>query len=214
MDRLLAVLKPAMSLAVKVGFSVARGIANGLSYLGGEIVLFSETGRVLHAPPDLSARFGDAVSLQDATLSSWDRDANERLASAVKRAVAKEPAGERVARSFVLPRSRGGLPLVGQVVPITGAAHDVFMLARAALVITDPFARIDRAAAPVSEAFGLTGAEARMALKIAAGQQLAEIAALEKITMETARSRLKLVFAKTGTHRQTELALLVSSFGR
>lgn len=214
MNKLLALLKPAISLAVKVGFSAARGLADGISRLGGETVLFGQTGRVLHAPAALAERFGDAIYLNDGILSSWHRDANERLSSAVKRAVARDSTGERVARSFALPRKHDGVPLVGQVVPIASAAHDVFMLARAVLIISDPLAKLDRASTPMRESFGLTSAEARMALRIAAGQQLVDIAIAENITIETARSRLKLIFAKTGTHRQTELALLVSAFGR
>jgi DNA-binding CsgD family transcriptional regulator len=214
MNKLLFLLKGATSLALRVGFSAARGIADGMSQLGKEVILLSESGRVLHAPAALEARFGDAIYLHGETVSAWDRDANERLSSAVKRAASRASPGERIARSFALPRKHGGLPLIGQVVPLAGAAHDVFMLARAALVISDPVAKLDEASAPIRVSFGLTPAEARMALRIAAGEQLKDIAAAENITIETARSRLKLVFAKTGTHRQIELAILVSSFGR
>jgi DNA-binding CsgD family transcriptional regulator len=214
MNKLLALLKPATSLALRVGFSATRRLADSIGQLGREIILFSKLGRVLHAPAALEERFGDAIYLRNGTLSSWDRDANERLSAAVKRATEKASPGERVARSFTIPRKQGGLPLIGQVVPLAGAAHDVFMLARAALVITDPLAKLDGASALIRELFGLSPAEARMALRIAAGEQMMDIVAAENITIETARSHLKLVLAKTGTHRQTELALLVSSFGR
>lgn len=214
MNKLLALLKPATSLALKVGFSATRRLVDSIAQLGREIILFSKSGRVLHAPAEFEKRFGDALHLRHGTLSSWDPDANERLSSAVKRATDKASAGERVAQSFTLPRKQGGLPLIGQVVPLTGAAHDVFMLARAVLVILDPLAKLDATAAVIRELFGLTPAEARMALRIAAGEHLTDIVAAENITIETARSRLKLVLAKTGTHRQAELAILISSFGR
>jgi DNA-binding CsgD family transcriptional regulator len=213
MNRLLTLLKPAVNLALKVGFSASRRMADSIGQPGREIILFSRSGRVLHAPPALEERFGDALYLRAGTLCAWNHDANERLSSAVKRATSTAPPGERVARSFALPRKHGGLPLIGQVVPLAGAAHDVFMLARAALVISDPLAKLDSASASVREWFGLTASEARMALRIAAGEQLMDIAAAENITIETARSRLKLVLAKTRTHRQAELALLISSFG-
>ncbi|WP_119269481.1 helix-turn-helix transcriptional regulator [Taklimakanibacter deserti] len=214
MNKLLASLKSATSLALNVGFSAAQGLAAGLSQAGRETVLFSESGRVLHAPATLEAHFGDAVCLHAETISSWNPAANERLSSAVKRAVSRASPEARVAPSFALPRKGGGVPFIGEVIPIVGGAHDIFMLARAVLIISDPLANLNRASAPIREAFGLTQAEARMASRIAAGQQLMDIAAAENITIETARSRLKLVLAKTGTHRQTELAILVSSFGR
>ncbi|WP_119269480.1 helix-turn-helix transcriptional regulator [Taklimakanibacter deserti] len=214
MNGLLALLKPAVNLALKVGFSASRRMADSVGQPGREIILFSRSGRVLHAPAALEERFGDALYLRAGTLGAWNHDANERLSSAVKRATGTAPPGERVARSFALPRKHGGRPLIGQVVPLTGAAHDVFMLARAVLIITDPLANQDRTSTPVRELYGLTPAEARLASRVGAGEQLADIAAAENITIETARSRLKLVLAKTGTHRQTELALLISSFGR
>lgn len=214
MNKLLTSLKSATSLALNVGFSAAQGLANGMNQAGRETILFSESGRVMHAPATLEAHFGDAVYLHGETISSWNRDANERLSSAVKRAVSRASPEARVGPSFALPRKGGGVPFVGEVIPIVGGAHDVFMLARAVLIISDPLANLNRASAPIRETFGLTHAEARMASRIAAGQQLTDIAVAENITIETARSRLKLVLAKTGTHRQTELAILVSSFGR
>jgi DNA-binding CsgD family transcriptional regulator len=62
-------------------------------------------------------------------------------------------------------------------------------------------------------AFGLTTAEARMASSIARGEGLRHAANANGIAFETARAHLKAVFAKTQTHRQTDLALLISRFG-
>ena len=45
------------------------------------------------------------------------------------------------------------------------------------------------------------------------GLSLAEIAASRAIAIDTARHRLKTIFAKTGTNRQVELVRLMSAFG-
>lgn len=58
--------------------------------------------------------------------------------------------------------------------------------------------------------FGLTRREAIIAAKIAAGHSLATIAATLRVGIETVRSHLKEVFAKTGTSRQAELVALIS----
>jgi DNA-binding CsgD family transcriptional regulator len=58
--------------------------------------------------------------------------------------------------------------------------------------------------------YGLSAAETRLAARIGHGESLAAIAEAEGVVIETARSRLKAVFAKTGTHRQAELAALVA----
>lgn len=62
-------------------------------------------------------------------------------------------------------------------------------------------------------AFGLTQAEARIALGIMRGESVATIAAARGIAVATARTQLKSVFAKTRTHRQAELAAFVGRIG-
>ena len=64
-------------------------------------------------------------------------------------------------------------------------------------------------AAILAKTFRLTPAEAKLASVIARGAS-PEIAAGElKISRETARNQLKSVFAKTNTHRQSELVALL-----
>lgn len=59
--------------------------------------------------------------------------------------------------------------------------------------------------------YGLTRAEARLASKLAEGLSLEEAAKMLAITLHTARSQLKAVFAKTGVGRQSELVALLLS---
>jgi DNA-binding CsgD family transcriptional regulator len=57
--------------------------------------------------------------------------------------------------------------------------------------------------------FGLTPAEARLALHLVAGETLRCAAVKLSITYETARTSLKNVFRKTETCRQVELVLVI-----
>ena len=57
--------------------------------------------------------------------------------------------------------------------------------------------------------FGLSPAEARLVALLIAGASLRSCAKALGITYETARTYLKSVFYKTGTHRQAELVLTV-----
>jgi DNA-binding CsgD family transcriptional regulator len=64
-------------------------------------------------------------------------------------------------------------------------------------------------AAILAETFRLTPSEAKVACIIARGAP-PDIAARElKVSRETARNQLKAVFAKTDTHRQSELVALL-----
>ena len=57
--------------------------------------------------------------------------------------------------------------------------------------------------------FGLTPAEARLALHLVAGETLRSAEAKLSITYETARTHLKNIFSKTGTCRQAELVVVL-----
>ena len=61
--------------------------------------------------------------------------------------------------------------------------------------------------------FGLTKAEARLALRLAEGASLASAAQAFNVKLTTIRSQLQQVFAKTGTSRQTELVAMLLSCG-
>jgi DNA-binding CsgD family transcriptional regulator len=61
--------------------------------------------------------------------------------------------------------------------------------------------------------FGLTKAEARLALCLAEGSSLASAAQGFNVKLTTIRSQLQQVFAKTGTSRQTELVAMLLSRG-
>jgi DNA-binding CsgD family transcriptional regulator len=58
--------------------------------------------------------------------------------------------------------------------------------------------------------YGLSNSELRLAVRIADGAGLRDIAACLGISKETARSALKAVFQKTGTHSQSQLIRLLT----
>jgi len=57
--------------------------------------------------------------------------------------------------------------------------------------------------------FGLTSAEARLALHLVTGETLRSAAAKLSISYQTARTHLKNIFKKTATGRQTQLVLVI-----
>ena len=79
--------------------------------------------------------------------------------------------------------------------------------------ITDPFQLVSKARADpaeLRELFGLTHMEAEIASVISTGAPPEQAAAETGIAVVTARNHLKAVFAKTGTHRQSERVALLS----
>jgi DNA-binding CsgD family transcriptional regulator len=108
----------------------------------------------------------------------------------------------------VIPRpDDDSRPLVMHAVPIDNAGSSG---PHTALVLVD----LDTAPRPTPEAlqkiFGLTLAEAKLAIEVARGKSLEDIAAETRISVSTARKQLASIFSKTNTHRQGELVALLA----
>jgi DNA-binding CsgD family transcriptional regulator len=63
------------------------------------------------------------------------------------------------------------------------------------------------------DAYGLTHAEARVALAASSGNTIIETAQSLNLSPNTIKTHLRRVFAKTATGRQAELAGLIAAFG-
>jgi DNA-binding CsgD family transcriptional regulator len=79
------------------------------------------------------------------------------------------------------------------------------LAARRAALLEQTTRRRDGRLRRLERDFRLTAAEARLALHIADGGDLAGYAEAQGVALGTARTHLKAVFAKTGVHRQAEL---------
>jgi DNA-binding CsgD family transcriptional regulator len=82
--------------------------------------------------------------------------------------------------------------------------------AQAAIILVDPSHRASPPETSLRSVFRLTAAEARLACALASGESLERICDTLGIGKETARTQLKNIFSKTGTHRQSELALTIN----
>ena len=62
----------------------------------------------------------------------------------------------------------------------------------------------------LASAFDLTPGEARVAVALVRGEQLNGIAAEHAVSINTVRTQLRAIFAKTGVARQSELVSLMA----
>lgn len=62
----------------------------------------------------------------------------------------------------------------------------------------------------MSQLFGLSRGEAELAIGVAAGHELSELAEQRKVAMSTVRTMFKRALEKTGLRKQAALAGLVS----
>jgi len=83
----------------------------------------------------------------------------------------------------------------------------------ACLAVIDPNRQSTPAPEVLMELFGLTQAEARVALQIGGGKTVNEIAADSGVKVGTIRSQVISIFGKTGLNRQQDVALFVRDLG-
>jgi DNA-binding CsgD family transcriptional regulator/PAS domain-containing protein len=114
-----------------------------------------------------------------------------------------------------ISRPSGAAPLLIVAVPLprsTFSFWDAVMPARALVVIVDPSAKSRTTSSAIQAAYGLTAAEARVALLLASGVTGAQMPALLRVTAATIKTQLKRCFEKTGVHSQAELSRLLTLF--
>ena len=109
--------------------------------------------------------------------------------------------------SWIVVEREGRRPLILNATPVpvlsADGPHTVLML-----LDLDAAPQANRPA--LEQIFRLTPTEARLATVLANGATLSEAAAAQGVSVATARTQLKAVFAKTRTHRQAELVMLIS----
>ncbi|MFZ0494899.1 MAG: helix-turn-helix transcriptional regulator [Methylocella sp.] len=109
----------------------------------------------------------------------------------------------------IIVQRRDKMPVIVRIWPFDGAAHSPAQEVRALLTLNALGPKPGPPAAILARTFRLTPAEAKLACVIARGASPGIAAGELKISRETARNQLKSVFAKTDTHRQSELVALL-----
>jgi DNA-binding CsgD family transcriptional regulator len=154
------------------------------------------------------AVFDNDFRIKDRRLFVRDPAAQALLKEAVDQ-LKTSPRLNPLATEPIIVQRNGKLPVIVRTWRFDGAAHRPAQDVCALLTLNALGPQPGPPAAILARAFRLTPAEAKLASVIARGAS-PEIAAEElKISRETARNQLKSVFAKTDTHRQSELVALI-----
>jgi DNA-binding CsgD family transcriptional regulator len=170
-------------------------------------LVFDERGRIIAANrlvenlhDHLQWRAQDRLTLKDPRANAQFQQAMATIKTADPGQV----------RSFAL---RGGdaTPAVAHVVPICGAAQDIFVRCAGVLVMTPVSTPPAPTVELIQSLFDLTPAEARVARSLATGQSVGEIASSAGVSLNTVRTQVRGVLEKTACHRQTDLVTLLRS---
>jgi DNA-binding CsgD family transcriptional regulator len=208
--RLLDGLRPhyarAAMLAARLELERAAAMTRILDLLRLPAAVLKANGS-LFAANDSFSELAPAV-FQDRRTRLTAKD--QRADSMLETALAWRSGDHRGVRSFPVPSSDERPAMVVHLVPVCGEARDIFSRGVNVLVVTP----IDRRKAPQASVlqglFDLTPSEARVAKGVAEAHSVDAIALSLGLSRETVRTRLKSILAKTGLHRQSELANLLA----
>ena len=183
-----------------------------LDTTGSGIIQLDPRGRIVEVNDrawDL-LRAGDGLFDERGFLFARRPEDNADLQGLLNRAL--PPFGTQGVGGSAIIRRASALPLVVHVNPVARQETDSRPWPVAALVlVVDPASRTRIDPAIVSEALGLTSMESRVAVLLAEGMGVREIAAAMDRKESTIRTHVKHMFTKLGLSRQVDLVRLVLS---
>jgi DNA-binding CsgD family transcriptional regulator len=208
-DALYPHLARAGLLAARLGLERARTVVATLEAIGLPAAVLSPAGKAI------------AVNrlLEDMSFTLLP-GAHDRIiiiddaADSLFRAAAIAPSSERtpIVQSIPVPARDGNPAVIVHVLPLRGAAHDVFSGASTLIVVSTLGTTGNIPSVDLLRAlFDLSPAEAKLAASLSSGRSLKDAAEDQKIKFSTARSYLEQVFLKTGTNQQSQLVALLKS---
>jgi DNA-binding CsgD family transcriptional regulator len=202
------------TFALKLSANIAAAALDAFDF---PVIVVDEHRQVLMANTAAETLLAAGIGLcaKNGRLHAVPPNDNAALAGAVRAAVHPEPGTPRSA--VVLTLQAGGKHRYrGTILPVCPDTPLALPWRRplALIVLGDPESVPDLETHEIRALFGLTPAEARIALGLARGRVLEEIATQAGITMNTARSQMKSALRKAGASRQADLVRMVSNLPR
>lgn len=197
------------TLSKAVGRLVLSGMTNALHLVRQPALALDRRGFVIDVNSIADSVFDEEIRIRNRRLFVRDQAAKAALAMFISQLQNTSDMAP-LDTAHIVVRREAKQPIVIRILPVDGAASSPFLGARAILILADLTKRPSTPQEVVLSVFGLTPTEAQVAVRIAGGLSLDQVAEELNISRETSRNHLKAIFAKTGTHRQGELVALLS----
>lgn len=155
-------------------------------------------------------RPSNGIALRYGRLRATDPTTDDRLAQAVRQALPRDGRGQGTSHAIPVPRAVGRpFAVIVAPLPVDGVASLVGSRPAALILLSDPDTKPTPRGRHLVEIFGLTPAEARLAIDLASGERVEEISIRRGLKVSTVRSQLSSILGKTGTTGQTTLVRLL-----
>ena len=180
------------------------------------IMLLDADGSVVacNRAADISVENARGLDVHNGRPITHDRDENDQLQRLIREAIAPDssPSIDSANALHVSRKAGGGrLPLLVSPLMAPRTDHDGIG-AVAVILLADPTVASPTASIQILRTlYGLTRAEADLTQLLTQGLSLEAVAERRRVTLNTTRSQLKHVFAKTGAKRQSDLVRIVLS---
>lgn len=186
-----------------------------LEQFGGGVAFLSDDGALIFANLEAESilRRGDGLRLlPDKRISSIDPADEKRFATLINSSLPKMLTSPSYGGGFVRIRRTGNqTPYEVLVTPVQRNPFDLASSRHAsvALYVRDPTHELPSSEQVLTSLYGMTPAEARVAIALSRGLSPQEIADQQGTSTNTVRFQLKQAMSKTDTRRQAELVRLV-----
>lgn len=175
-------------------------------------VAFDQHGFVAGTNAAADVIFDNNINIKDRQLFVRDRTAHTLLKDAFAQLKVLPRFKTLVLEPVLVPRT-DKLPVIVRIWPVEELSPRLAQDARAFLTLNALGPRPGPSAVILAKAFRFTPAEGKLACIVARGAST-QLAARElKISLATVRNQLKSLFAKTDTHRQSQLVALLLQVG-
>jgi PAS domain S-box-containing protein len=187
--------------------SGSEAVADLIDRLPVGVILTTARSKVLRANAEAHRILERNEALNDGPdgLCAAKPRVSRRLRELIARA-ADDPA--MACEAIQLPQSER-VPLAAVVSRFRGLAAEGSSGGVAMVIVSDGLGRLSGNVQAVESMYGLTPSESSIAVQLAHGLSLKEVAEKRGIRIGTARTHLKRALEKTGTHRQSELVRLL-----
>lgn len=186
---------------------------NLLDQLASAAILIDPSGYVAGKNEHATAVLGGDLQIVNRRLIARHKESNAALDRYIRILNKGWSAGSLAPIQPVRIERESKRPLLIEALPTSRIFRDNFPPIGLILLVADSERILQGVEERARAAFGLTAAESRLCGLLASGKDIASAAMSLKITYGTARSQLKSILAKTDTHRQGELMLLLAALG-
>jgi DNA-binding CsgD family transcriptional regulator len=220
MQRLLPHVQQAFDVARRLNGAsdVSKSFERAFDWIADGVAFVSAAGNVIYSNEALQAivRRNDVVRLRKGAIEFLTVEARGRFDKALD-AVRRLRSGEQpvlVLTDFPVRRAADAPPYLVSVRPLARPPRESQSTARAEaiLFIRDPLTRGSAAGQMLREIFGLTEAEAGVALALHSGIPLEQYARSSKVSLNTVYTHLRRVREKTGCHSVADLVRKLDEF--